>query len=191
MGATEFEEDREESALRTNQTQDQADADQSDAGSAGMLSRRTNRTQEAQVCSHDGPMGKRTGGHVKRDNIGIPIGIQYNGIHSAPVDAARAHDHTRNRTSGIHSAPVDATRAHAHTCNRTVYTLNRTVYTGNRMVYTMVYLLMRRGRMIPVVGGVGGGGTNCPTWFASWRMALRRCGRPTGVPGAGGLNSVW
>eukprot|EP00976_Prorocentrum_cordatum_P062779 1176847-Prorocentrum_minimum.AAC.5 len=31
-------------------------ADQSDAGSAGIFSRRTNQTQEAWVYSHDGPI---------------------------------------------------------------------------------------------------------------------------------------
>eukprot|EP00976_Prorocentrum_cordatum_P049832 1005296-Prorocentrum_minimum.AAC.2 len=34
-------------------------ADQSDAGSAGKFSRRTNQTQEAQVNSHDGPIRRR------------------------------------------------------------------------------------------------------------------------------------
>eukprot|EP00976_Prorocentrum_cordatum_P099404 1191823-Prorocentrum_minimum.AAC.1 len=33
--------------------------DQSDAGSAGIFSRQTNRTQEAQVYSHDGPLRRR------------------------------------------------------------------------------------------------------------------------------------
>eukprot|EP00976_Prorocentrum_cordatum_P030725 625339-Prorocentrum_minimum.AAC.2 len=33
--------------------------DQSDAGRAGILSRRTNRTQAARVYSHDGPIGRR------------------------------------------------------------------------------------------------------------------------------------
>eukprot|EP00976_Prorocentrum_cordatum_P051673 1043241-Prorocentrum_minimum.AAC.1 len=36
---------------------------QSDAGSAGVFSRWTNRTQEAWVCSHDGPITRRTRGY--------------------------------------------------------------------------------------------------------------------------------
>eukprot|EP00976_Prorocentrum_cordatum_P072940 1180900-Prorocentrum_minimum.AAC.1 len=34
--------------------------DQLDAGRAGIFSRRTNRTQDARVCSHGGPIGRRT-----------------------------------------------------------------------------------------------------------------------------------
>eukprot|EP00976_Prorocentrum_cordatum_P112367 1195519-Prorocentrum_minimum.AAC.8 len=34
-------------------------ADQSDAGSADIFSKRTNRMQEAQVYSHGGPIGRR------------------------------------------------------------------------------------------------------------------------------------
>ena len=33
--------------------------DQSDAGSEGIFSWRTNRTQEARVYSHEGPIGRR------------------------------------------------------------------------------------------------------------------------------------
>eukprot|EP00959_Pyramimonas_sp_CCMP1952_P419528 8787474-Pyramimonas_sp.AAC.1 len=38
--------------------------DQSDAGSAGISSRRINQTQEAQVSSHGGPIGRRKRGYV-------------------------------------------------------------------------------------------------------------------------------
>eukprot|EP00976_Prorocentrum_cordatum_P011193 225164-Prorocentrum_minimum.AAC.1 len=38
--------------------------DQSDAGSAGVFSRRTNRTQEARVDAHDGPIGRRKRGYM-------------------------------------------------------------------------------------------------------------------------------
>eukprot|EP00976_Prorocentrum_cordatum_P022540 461021-Prorocentrum_minimum.AAC.1 len=34
--------------------------DQSDAGRAGIFSRRTNRTRDVRVYSHDGPIGRRT-----------------------------------------------------------------------------------------------------------------------------------
>eukprot|EP00976_Prorocentrum_cordatum_P074343 1181481-Prorocentrum_minimum.AAC.5 len=38
--------------------------DQSDTGSAGIFSRRTNRTQEVRVYSHDGPIGHRKCGYI-------------------------------------------------------------------------------------------------------------------------------
>eukprot|EP00976_Prorocentrum_cordatum_P055996 1129688-Prorocentrum_minimum.AAC.1 len=38
--------------------------DRSDAGSASILSRRTNRTQEARVYSHDGPIRRRQRGYI-------------------------------------------------------------------------------------------------------------------------------
>eukprot|EP00976_Prorocentrum_cordatum_P095809 1190304-Prorocentrum_minimum.AAC.4 len=38
--------------------------DQSDAGHAGIFSRRTNRTQDARVYSHEGPIGRRTRGYI-------------------------------------------------------------------------------------------------------------------------------
>eukprot|EP00976_Prorocentrum_cordatum_P000913 18411-Prorocentrum_minimum.AAC.1 len=38
--------------------------DQSDAGHAGIFSRRTNRTKDARVYSHDGPIGRRTHGYI-------------------------------------------------------------------------------------------------------------------------------
>eukprot|EP00959_Pyramimonas_sp_CCMP1952_P172653 3607622-Pyramimonas_sp.AAC.1 len=39
-------------------------ADQSDAGTVGMFSRRTNRTKEAWVYSHGGPIGRRKHGYI-------------------------------------------------------------------------------------------------------------------------------
>eukprot|EP00976_Prorocentrum_cordatum_P002032 40637-Prorocentrum_minimum.AAC.1 len=38
--------------------------DQSDTGSTGIFSRRTNQIQEARVYSHDGPLGRRKRGYV-------------------------------------------------------------------------------------------------------------------------------
>eukprot|EP00959_Pyramimonas_sp_CCMP1952_P274631 5741000-Pyramimonas_sp.AAC.2 len=38
--------------------------DQSDAESAGIFSRWTNQTQDARVCSHDGPIRRRTRGYI-------------------------------------------------------------------------------------------------------------------------------
>eukprot|EP00976_Prorocentrum_cordatum_P030740 625625-Prorocentrum_minimum.AAC.1 len=38
--------------------------DQSDAGSASIFSRRTDRTQEARVHSHDGPIRRRKRGYI-------------------------------------------------------------------------------------------------------------------------------
>eukprot|EP00976_Prorocentrum_cordatum_P090858 1188282-Prorocentrum_minimum.AAC.1 len=38
--------------------------DQSDAGSAGIFSRRTNQTQEARVYYHEGPIGRRKRGYI-------------------------------------------------------------------------------------------------------------------------------
>eukprot|EP00959_Pyramimonas_sp_CCMP1952_P008741 182814-Pyramimonas_sp.AAC.1 len=40
--------------------------DQSGAGSAGLVSRRTNRTQDVRVYSHDGPIRRRTVGFRRR-----------------------------------------------------------------------------------------------------------------------------
>eukprot|EP00959_Pyramimonas_sp_CCMP1952_P218498 4569983-Pyramimonas_sp.AAC.1 len=39
--------------------------DRSDAGSAGILSQRTNQMQEARVYSHDGPIGRRKRGYIR------------------------------------------------------------------------------------------------------------------------------
>eukprot|EP00976_Prorocentrum_cordatum_P102767 1193201-Prorocentrum_minimum.AAC.1 len=38
--------------------------DQSDAARTGTFARRTNRTQDARVYSHDGPFGRRTRGYI-------------------------------------------------------------------------------------------------------------------------------
>eukprot|EP00976_Prorocentrum_cordatum_P068586 1179202-Prorocentrum_minimum.AAC.3 len=37
---------------------------QSDAGRTGIFSRGTNRTQDARVYSHEGPIGRRTHGYI-------------------------------------------------------------------------------------------------------------------------------
>eukprot|EP00976_Prorocentrum_cordatum_P103114 1193332-Prorocentrum_minimum.AAC.1 len=78
--------------------------DQSDAGSAGVFSRRTNLTQEAQVYSHGGPI-RRT----KRGNI----------LTTDQSDAGSAHTQISTRTR-------TRTHTHTHSCVNRMSSLRRT-----------------------------------------------------------------
>eukprot|EP00959_Pyramimonas_sp_CCMP1952_P469757 9495503-Pyramimonas_sp.AAC.2 len=53
-------------------------ADQSEAGRAGMFSRRTNQRQDAQVCSHGEPIRRRKRGYI----LGLPV-IRFFGVPSS------------------------------------------------------------------------------------------------------------
>ena len=50
--------------VRNKNDSDILTADQSDVGSGGIFARRTNRTREAGVYSHDGPIGRRKPGSL-------------------------------------------------------------------------------------------------------------------------------